>query len=75
MRGSEARLVLGGGHGDPEWAVAIARGERRADDREIVGFRAARRKHDLIRLGADGFGDRALRFLDTGARGAPESVR
>ena len=41
MSGGQRRLVLGGGHGDAEWAVPIASGERGADDREIVRFRAA----------------------------------
>ena len=75
MRCGEGRLVLRGGDGNAERAAAVPRRERRADDREVVGFRASGGEHDLIRLDADGGGDRALRLFDARARCAPEPVR
>src|SRR2546423_6585115 len=70
----ETRLVIGGGDRDAERSTAIARRECSTDDREIVGFGAARREHHLIRLGPKGAGDRALRLFYAGARGATEPM-
>ena len=74
MRGLEHRLVLDRRDGGAASAALVARRQRRADDRQVVGFGAARGEDHLARLGAERCGDLLAGLLQPGAGGAPEAV-
>ena len=61
-------LVLDGGDDGAHGAAAVARGQRGAEDAEVVGLGAAGGEDDLVGLGADRLGHLAPGLLQAGAR-------
>ena len=74
VRGSEHRLVLDGGDGDPQSRPAGAGRERRAHHRQVVCLGSARGEADLRGLGVHRPRHLAACLLQPGARGASEAV-
>ena len=70
LDGVQHRVVLGGRAHRPPAATAHG-----ADDRRVVGLRAAPREHDLARAAADGVGDAVAGFVHRPAGIACEAVR